>query len=166
MSWNLFLIFLNAWTVHAQYVNNAYTIYKQWILSLKVNNYGLKKKKKKKKRKCTLENANAKSKPTPSHGCKVWCKFLTSTNNMFGLIAKGSRSLWFLLSRDSCSPNCNKIIFKCVNSTVGPIFNIFKYVNSAYTIYKQWILSLKVNKYGLKKKTHFRKRRCRIQTGT
>ena len=31
----------------------------------------------------------------------------------------------------------NKIIFKCVNSTVGPIFNIFKYVKSTCTVCKQ-----------------------------
>ena len=43
---------------------------------------------------------------------------------------------------------CSKIIFKCVNSVVGPIFNIFKYVNSACTVHKQWILSMKVNNYG------------------
>ena len=31
----------------------------------------------------------------------------------------------------------SKIIFKCVNSTMGPIFNIFKYVNSARTVHEQ-----------------------------
>ena len=55
--------------------------------------------------------------------------------------------------------HCSKIIFKCVNSVVTPIFNIFKcvnsalqYVNSACTVHKQWILSLKVNNRGLNKK--------------
>ena len=37
--------------------------------------------------------------------------------------------------------HCNKIIFKCVNSIVGPIFNIFKYVNRTATIHKQYINS-------------------------
>ena len=44
-----------------------------------------------------------------------------------------------------------------MNSAVGPIFNIFKYMNSACTVHKQWILSLKVNNYGLKKKKRERK---------
>ena len=38
--------------------------------------------------------------------------------------------------------HCSKIIFKCVNSTVRPIFNIFKYVNSATIVREQWFLSL------------------------
>ena len=36
--------------------------------------------------------------------------------------------------------HCNKIIFKCVNSAVRPIFNIFKYVNSVATVRKQCCL--------------------------
>ena len=39
---------------------------------------------------------------------------------------------------------CNKIIFKCVKSTMGPIFNIFnvwtvllQYVNSTTTVHEQ-----------------------------
>ena len=35
----------------------------------------------------------------------------------------------------------SKIIFKCVNSIVGPIFNIFKYLNSTATIHKQYYYS-------------------------
>ena len=38
--------------------------------------------------------------------------------------------------------HCNKIIFKCVNSAVRPIFNIFKCVNSSATVREQWFLSL------------------------
>ena len=38
--------------------------------------------------------------------------------------------------------HCSKIIFKCVNSVVGPIFNIFKFINSAATVCEQWFLSL------------------------
>ena len=37
--------------------------------------------------------------------------------------------------------HCSKIIFKCVNSIVGPIFNIFKYLNSTATIHKQYYYS-------------------------
>ena len=45
-------------------LNSACTFHKQWILSLKVNNYGKKKKKKKKKkRKRVFVNADAQSKP-------------------------------------------------------------------------------------------------------
>ena len=59
-----------------------------------------------------------------------------------------------------------------MNSAVGSIFNIFKYMNSACTFHKQLILSMKVNNYGLKKKkekkkeekTRVCKRRCPIQT--
>ena len=39
-----------------------------------------------------------------------------------------------------------------MTSVMGPIFNIFKCVNNACTAHKQWILSLKVNNCGLKKK--------------
>ena len=58
---------------------------------------------------------------------------------------------------------CNKIIFKCVNSIVEPIFNIFKcvkhtqYMNSAYTVHKQWILSHSLKK---KEKERERERTC------
>ena len=34
---------------------------------------------------------------------------------------------------------CSKVIFKCVNSTVRPIFNIFKYMNSACTVREQFM---------------------------
>ena len=34
----------------------------------------------------------------------------------------------------------SKIIFKCVKSTVVPIFNIFKCVNSTATVCEQWFL--------------------------
>ena len=37
----------SGWTVHALFINSECTVHKQWILSLEVNNYGLKKKKKK-----------------------------------------------------------------------------------------------------------------------
>ena len=63
--------------------------------------------------------------------------------------------------------HCSKIIFKCVNSAVAPIFNIFKfvnsalqYVNSACTVHKQWILSLKVNNHGLNKKKKKKEKTC------
>ena len=57
--------------------------------------------------------------------------------------------------------HCSKIIFKCVKSTVGPIFNIFnawtvllQYVNSIATMHKQQFLSLhnKFTVHALKKK--------------
>ena len=32
----------------------------------------------------------------------------------------------------------SKIIFKCVNNTIKPIFNIFKYVNSTATVCEQY----------------------------
>ena len=38
--------------------------------------------------------------------------------------------------------HCSKIIFKYVNSIVGPIFNIFKYVNSTATVHKQYYYSV------------------------
>ena len=44
-------------------MNSACTVHKQWILSLKVNNYGLKKKRER-ERKHMFENADAESKPT------------------------------------------------------------------------------------------------------
>ena len=46
-----------------------------------------------------------------------------------------------------------------MNSVVGPIFNIFKCVNNACTAHKQWILSLKVNNYGFKKKKKKKERK-------
>ena len=37
--------------------------------------------------------------------------------------------------------HCNKIIFKCVNSTVELIFNLFKCMNSIATVHEYWFLS-------------------------
>ena len=38
--------------------------------------------------------------------------------------------------------HCSKINFKCVNSAVKSIFNIFKCMNSATIVREQWFLSL------------------------
>ena len=65
---------------------------------------------------------------------------------------------------------CNKIIFKCVDSIVEPIFNIFKYVkhtqymNSAYTVHKQWILSHGLKKKRKRERERERERALKMQT--
>ena len=52
-------------------------------------------------------------------------------------------SVWivFIVIETENWKHWSKIIFKCVNSIVGPIFNIFKCMNSAAIMREQWFLS-------------------------
>ena len=53
-------------------------------------------------------------------------------------ILKTLRSVWIQLifSETENWKYCSKIIFKCVNNIVRPIFNIFKYMNSTATVHE------------------------------
>ena len=87
--WDPFLIFLNAWTVLLQYVNNNETVHEQWKLylnskiCLSLNTWKWKKKKKKRKEKgktWTQDSANAESKPTLNAADKrVWLLMMVCT---------------------------------------------------------------------------------------
>ena len=95
----------------------------------------------------------------------IWILFIAENR-------KYCESIWIklIIIEIENSKHYSKFFFKCVNSAVGSIFNIFKCVNSACTV-QQWILSLKVNNYGLKinikkEKTRVCKRRRPIWTAS
>ena len=90
--------------------------------------------------------------------------FLTSCFSFFFFFIKGitfwlSGSIWiqFILLKTENWKYCNKIIFKYVNSVVGPIFNIFLNkvvvgpVNSARCLLK---VEIRASKKEKKRKTH------------
>ena len=55
------------------------------------------------------------------------------------IISSHYRSVWiqFIFTETENWKHCSKIIFKYVNGTVKPIFNIFKCANSTATVCEQ-----------------------------
>ena len=89
----------------------------------------------------------------------------------FKLMNIGSVWIELIVVKTENWKHCSKIIFKCVKSTIWPIFNIFnawtvllQYVNSTATMHEQWFLSLhnKFTVHALKKKR--RKREMKTWT--
>ena len=102
---------------------------------------------------------------------RIHNKFSTIQMHIFGPFGL---NLFLLKLKIENWNHCSKIIFKCVNSVMEPIFNIFKYVNSTATVRKQWFLSFHSKFmwfYCLcaekkKKKRRRRRAKCAIQTVT
>ena len=62
--------------------------------------------------------------------------------SVMSLAHYGSVEIELIVAETENWKHYNKIIFKYVNSVVGLIFNIFKYVNSTATVHKQYYYSV------------------------
>ena len=74
-------------------------------------------------------------------GSTIFNLFTTLPLKIFSISGPFGLNLLLLKLKTENWKHCNKIIFKCVNSAVGPIFNIFNVwtvLLQWWTMHKQW----------------------------
>ena len=86
-----------------------------------------------------VEHAKRKKKSKLFYSNKLIMIIVFSLGKTLFRIPKSYGSIWIelIIVETENWKYCSKIIFKCVNSIMGPIFNIFKCVNSVYTVCEQ-----------------------------